>query len=203
MKTWMMELPAFESFKKPTLTIDLETEKVKGAFRWASGEKNSRRWKPFMVGLSFCCDNRIEILVAYSFDESELIDWICEELPIYGSNTGDKIFMNSRNKFDEMVLKGRFINARRKLAELPGNWPCDPFEGFEFLNCGSSDLKLSRNEGIDWWDYPALARAEDRRIIEHCARDVFENLLAVGEIKSINKTQKKFFENPSEFLKVL
>src|SRR5687767_8412059 len=127
----MRKLSAVYSFPlcAPFMSVDLECEKISGGFKWASGEVNSKRWKPFMASLALVRDGALRIILLESFDEEELLKGIASflnqfpELPVY---------QNSTNRFDELILKGCFINARRPPTKLPGAWAVADFSRLEF-----------------------------------------------------------------------
>lgn len=174
---------------KPFLTVDIETEKVSGDFRWRSGETNSKRWKPYMVGVGFSTDNRSEFYIFENHNEKELLEEVGETLVCLSGNTRDVVYMNSPNRFDEMVLYGRFINARRPLAAKPGKWPIletdpkliwKPIENFRRLY-DRSDENFAHGEGAK------LSRAGDPTIVKHCLRDLVENLYALNGITKLRR----------------
>lgn len=200
MKTFLWELPKLENYTMPVVTFDIEAEKIAGKFRWGSGERNGKRWKPFMVGFGTSLDNRVEIEVSCSFDEMALVELVDENLEFYASNTDGLVYQNTRNLFDERVMKGTFINARRLAAKLPGDWPVASLEGLNFRNVPSFQFpKIPRSEDINWWEYPSLARDDDFRIYAHCARDILENLLRI-EGSPIDQ-YRGFWDDPEKFLK--
>ena len=194
--SWECKLPRVVS--KSAVTFDLETVKVAragGPWVWPDGSKNARRWVPFVCGIGTLTSDRCEVEVWNFFSEREMIDAIEESLPIFAMNTGGRITYRSRNKFDEMVLKGRFVHARHALAAGPGDWPhweedeCD----LKFVPIGDRPATKFLRPASDQFDWPRLIRAdwagsnvqlspalEERlpEVLQHCARDVLENLEA-------------------------
>ncbi|QIG72668.1 hypothetical protein EVB97_110 [Rhizobium phage RHph_Y65] len=184
--------------KKSWLTLDLETEKIFGSFKWGSGEKNGRRWRPYACGIGHQSDNRLEIWVKSSFDESELMDWIAETLLVCGSNVRDVVFQNSRNRFDEMVCAGRFINARRPPTRLPGSWPIleiDP--PMVWKKTPRTDrIEIPRNEVDGIGGSADLVRRGDLDPLRHCGRDVLENLWNLEDCPSLPPEWVDFWKSP-------
>jgi len=174
---------------KPFLTIDIETEKVAGEFRWRSGETNSRRWKPYVIGVGFSTDNRTEFYIFENHDEKELMEEAGETLVCLSGNTNNVVYMNSRNRFDEMVLAGRFINARRPLAKRCGPWPIletDPKLIWKRIEDFRSLYDRS-DETFSWREAAKLSRAGDPVIAKHCYRDLVENLCALNRVTKLNR----------------
>ena len=177
---------------KPFLTIDIETEKVSGEFEWRSGERNSKRWKPYMIGVGFSSDNRSEFYIFENHNEKELMDEAAETIVCLSGNTSDVVYMNSPNRFDEMVVNGRFINARRPIASKKGNWPTlglrlkwKAIENFR-------SLYSRKDEAFGWGEGAKLSRAGNPIIARHCLRDLAENLCALNGVTKLNKELRAF-----------
>jgi hypothetical protein len=195
MREWKFEI--CEAPKCASLyTVDIECEKIRGPWVWLSGEANSLRWKPVMIGTGYYSDGFIGINIASSDNEAEMIKWLENDIDELDSDL--PIHYDSRNRFDEMVLKGRFINARRPLAEENGEWPIirgsDRWE--QFYCSGKLDRQF---ESYTWKQYPKMIREGDMRITEHCARDVIQNLICLSGVGWF-KEARQFVEDPTAFL---
>ena len=184
-------------------TVDIECEKItapKGQkFAWASGETNGRRWQPFMVGVGRLQAHMIDLVIVCSFDEMALMKEVDKLLQNCVEETEGKIAQNSLNRFDEMILKGQFVNGRRPPTRLSGGWPCLPLADLEFYPVPRSEVALPRGEDIDWRQYPALARKDEEVIWDHCARDCVENLLRVAGLSFCREDVPAFWRKPGDF----
>lgn len=175
---------------KDGATFDLETVKCRGnePWRWFGGKTASKRWVPFAAGFAMAEKGESQIEIAWSFDELEMMKWISRKLLQYGQFG---ITYNSRNRFDEMVVKGRFIHARTGLAAGPGHWPNAnaAASAARFIPLKPEKNKPPReDEDLDW---PSLVDAtisdgiikpkkalldREAMIILHLQRDLIENL---------------------------
>lgn len=188
-----MSFPVEESLN--VATFDLETVKLpspKGKWSWASGETNSMRWLPVVFGFAYCWRKKLHVICFYENDEKKFIE-MANGLLEWGTKNFGSVGYCSRNKFDEMILRGRFINGRRSLAKLPTkDWPIisEKINLEQFPSLPNGKLYDRKDEGIDWKDliYGSKASVDGRHLISsrfneklgaimnHCARDVTENL---------------------------
>lgn len=98
--------------------IDIETEKVPtpAGFVMENGEPMKRRWEPILIGTGYSFDGCVGIDLAYNFS-----DWVGYMNSLAGD--ADRMIYNATREFDEMILKGRFTNARRAHLSKRGPWP--------------------------------------------------------------------------------
>lgn len=163
---WGVEVAG--KFNCAAALLDIETRKV-------NADKNfpfSKRWSVMMVGLAF----NNEIFIVSGEDEVDLLDETSKLLA-----DAEKIIYSATREFDEMILKGRFTNARR--AHLPAAaYPALPnAENFKWINA-KNKTKLPRSEAdcISKEIPNAWARGEWEAVAVHNLRDVAELILLNG-----------------------
>ncbi|HWI68652.1 MAG TPA: hypothetical protein VNS88_09755 [Nitrospiraceae bacterium] len=168
-------------FKDGYSFLDIETRKVKlpePGFYMRNGGLLKMRWQVFMAGVA---RNRQITLIEHADSEGIILDRIGELVHgsrIIGYSAGSR-------QFDEMVLKGKFTNARRA-HELVSFYPFMPCaEDMDWVNYHRgirSNINVQcRLPDIESKDVP---RAEqDGRIdlvLVHMLRDVAEVILDSG-----------------------
>jgi len=182
MKSSQYVIPVPGKFAEGVAFLDLETRKVPigptemspDGLVMKNGELLRRRWQAFLAGVAR--DGEIRI-VEYEDDEYDFL------VAVRGAiGNADTVVYGATRQFDEMILKGRFTNARRAHENLPF-FPAMP---------GASEL---------WWrcigtaphDYPRSADVPSREVsrsyvegryasvLAHNLRDVCELILAVGD----------------------
>lgn len=153
--------------------VDIETRKVPAppGFVMPNGEPMRRRWQVFLVGVSV--GGRDWILEGGS--EVELLRKVADLLELEGVE--EIVYMATR-EFDEMILKGRFTNARRAHLHEPGPWPALPGADRYVWTC-LNPKKVERDErGPD--DVPSKeiperwAKGERDLVRLHLAADLLE-----------------------------
>jgi hypothetical protein len=139
------------------------------------------RWQAFMVGLGWFSGGEPRVLLL----EGEEVSLLARLRAFLVANRVDEIRYCATREFDEMILRGRFTNARRahlaspgwepNLNELPVRWrnirkllPATPPAPRGDWDCASRDV-------------PALWAAGDReRVRAHCREDVLEMLRGIS-----------------------
>lgn len=177
MSEYLIRMPG--RFNRQLVFIDLETEKVStpSDYRMPSGEPLRRRWSTTLAAAAF--DDQLLLFDAEG-DEVALLDELsacCVNAPavIYGAT----------RQFDEMVLRGRFTNARRAHLTEP-TWPAMPgAENVNWVNVGPATQKFERDADVTSRDVPTVLRSglpgDWERCAIHCLRDVVELVLAFGD----------------------
>jgi hypothetical protein len=160
--------------------LDIETRKIDAG----PGFPQRRRWQPFMVGLGLWSPDRgwkVYLLEeGGKYGEAFLIDALASVLRDRGI---EEIRYGATREFDEMVLRGRFTNARRAhLPEPPPWWPNLNEFPVRWVNVARRSAPTPRAPRGSWdcasKDCPALwdsDRLEYRaRVRAHCLADVSE-----------------------------
>ena len=122
MDFYRFAVPGFEGSDRVGF-LDIESEKVpvldppEGWPEWKGGKPCPSRHRAFMIGLGWVQDGRYlcEIVAGA---EQDLVYWVSAMSLFF-----DEFHYNSRNRFDEAVLKGQFANARRRLFTGTPPWP--------------------------------------------------------------------------------
>ena len=171
--TSFYEVPVPGTFDRDVALIDLETSKVPapaGTMN-ANGEPMRLRWMTEMAGIAR--DGLITIVDDGT--EADRLSAIGEVL----AGAREVRYMATR-EFDEMILRGRFTNARRShfpapvFPAMPGaeeaNWKC--------LRC---DIRLERGADVPSRDVPAyLASGRWEPVAVHLLRDIAELIVLAG-----------------------
>jgi hypothetical protein len=163
-----------------TVWIDIETRKVDAPDGW--GYK--KRWQCFMICIAAFDDSSNLRVTLLSGDEGMLMKRLEKRLEGYC-----QIEYNATRQFDEMILRGRFTNARRALKDEPGPWPnlndCD----FDWNN-NWKELKgkeVNRTFDVESKLVPDNWKAGNKNIVRlHCLRDVLEMIAAKFDIDDFN-----------------
>lgn len=162
----------------PQCYVDIETTKVPCPPGWFRRTKDcwlKKRWKPFMVTIAYCSEGSLIFETFASESEYELIESLKEKLE------GKEVRYGATRKFDEMVLCGRFTNARRAFSPIPGDWPNLSKASITWVNvCGVLMPEREREmEGIDCPIFWKSKNPEKLDILwKHCIRDVIELVVA-------------------------
>ena len=157
-----------------TAYLDLETRKVPApaGFRMRNGEPLRNRWSVLMAGIASYADG-IRLIESADSEESMLA--------AIANVIGDREAVYSATReFDEMILKGRFTNARRAHEPVPF-YPAMPgAEATEWRNLRGTP-GYPRATDVPSREVPVAAT--DGRIdlvLVHLLRDVCELVLADG-----------------------
>jgi hypothetical protein len=155
--------------------VDIETRKVVAPQGW----HDRLRWEPFMIAMMEVVDEEDVGLTwrvtCQAGNEQELVDYLADY-------EGCRMAYASHNRFDEMVLRGRFRNARRPLSPYAGGWAHCDGHGINWHEI--KDLKVERaairGDGgrpvdVHSKEIPALWKRGQHLIVAvHCIRDAIE-----------------------------
>lgn len=179
--------------------LDIETKKVDvKPFIRETGEKVTKRWEPILIGLGFRFEGQGYVEMTYEWD-----DW--GEWFSGVKNRSDLILYGAcRREFDEMILKGRFSNARRAhLPKRPKGFPGVDENLFRWLNVHQYKklIKSSRDRDIESISVPDKWPKEMDRIIVHNFRDVIEIILMDPGVEVVDLGEVKNLMGNYEFCK--
>ena len=156
--------------------LDLETRKVPCEWYFPSGERLRRRWSAFLAGIA--TDGDI-LIVESAGSERQFLSAVSNAL-----GTADTVIYRATRQFDEMILKGRFTNARRALAAepfynaMPGaedlTWDCRKHDP-------DSEWQALRTRELPSKDVPAMYEINPDLVMLHLLRDMAELIGAYGE----------------------
>jgi hypothetical protein len=150
--------------------VDLETRKVPtGGFVMKNGETLSNRWRVAMAGIA---RGGVVFLMDECGSEADLLAGIGARL----AGAAEVRYAATR-EFDEMILRGRFTNARRA-HELVPFFPAVPgADDLPFVNVRSTP-DVPRGADIPSRDVPAaLVAGYWEPVAVHLLRDVAELIL--------------------------
>jgi hypothetical protein len=167
----------------PIIWLDIETRKVPAPESWPQ----KRRWAPFLIGIAGAMDPGVLFAEVRSGSESELIDWI-------GEFAGFEIRYSASREFDEMVLRGRFTNARRAHSPVAGRWPNLNRADVRWKNLRKTERPRSWVRAFDLpsRDVPGVWESGGRKLVaQHCLRDVLENVLRDSEVQLSNRLRRR------------
>jgi len=156
--------------------LDLETRKVPCTWSFPSGERLRRRWSAFLAGVAVKGEITI---VETAGSEIEFLQAVRDA--IYPADT---VVYRATRQFDEMILRGRFTNARRAHAAVPF-YPALP--GAEELtwDCRKHDpdsaWQRTRPGDIPSKDVPVHYELNPGLVLVHLLRDVAELIGAYGQ----------------------
>lgn len=167
-------IPVPGRFDGAAAFVDLETRKVPCDYVMANGERLRHRWSVILAGVAI--GGQIRLMNAE--DERDLLaalGWAVD---------GCEVVYAGTREFDEMILRGRFTNARRAHAAEPF-FPAMPGAAdLAWYNARHEAKALTeeRGEDIPSRDVPA-AWADGsgyEMVMIHLLRDVAELILAAG-----------------------
>jgi hypothetical protein len=158
--------------------LDLETEKVPApaGFRMRNGEPLRKRWSAFLAGVVWAGEIRI---VERTGSEPMFLDGVREAL-----GSADTVAYRATREFDEMILKGRFTNARRAHEPLPFFPALPGADDLTWDGRKPDGLEFEREEDCESRDVPWIWRMEPERreiVMIHLLRDLAELILFYGE----------------------
>lgn len=154
-----------------TTWVDIETRKVE----CAPNDVLRRKWEPFLIGIGFLFDGELCVEMSWNWSDG---DWACWFNGL--KDRSDEMIYAATREFDEMVLKGRFTNARRAhLAKRPRDWRGIEEDRFHWVNIRKIQRPaLSRGIDVESRLVPdAWARGEEMKVFVHLFRDVVELVL--------------------------
>ena len=177
MKTISKSFGSAGAMPREVVYLDIETQKVSCApITMANGETLRRRWDPIMIGMARSVNGALIAEVAYGWR-----DWAREFVLPAGTR---EVRYSATREFDEMILKGRFTNARRAhLAERPAGWPA--LRGADEVVWTNIKARsgLPRSPDIEsrdiaFCDWTNRDRILEEAVVVHCLRDVLDLPLA-------------------------
>jgi hypothetical protein len=166
--------------------VDIETRKVPCDYTAPGGMHLGRRWSVFLIGVA----REGEIVLIDSRDDERLMMQLAAE----AIGDGPVVYAATR-QFDEMVLRGRFTNARRAHAPAP-YYPYVLPRGEELRWINVRDLvesnpgEISDNRAPDIPSRDVPEGWMDHRrdmVLVHNLRDVCELILAAGKGNSVTR----------------
>jgi hypothetical protein len=171
--------------------LDLETRKVPvnshRGITLPNGSILRLRWAAFAAGIASHSRQGSRITLLHDNSEGQLLPRIALEVQDH------TIRYAATRQFDEMVMKGRFTNARQKHA-LEAFFPAMPgADGLEWQNI-YADLKSEVNRSdrapdVASRDVPkAWERGQHTVVLIHLLRDVCELLLASDDVSIMTYT---------------
>lgn len=124
--TWTLKVPGRFADRSGAALLDIETRKVpvEGGYEMPNGEVLKTRWEAFLIGIAVGG----EIVLV---EGPEPLAGAAEVLA--GVRT---VVYGATREFDEMILRGRFTNARRAHAPEPFYPALDGAEEIEWVNVG-------------------------------------------------------------------
>lgn len=156
-----------------TAYLDIETRKIDFGEYLDDGWLLKRRWSAFAIGIAAGG----VVTMNATYDEPLLLK-SAAKLIGYRSVT-----YAATRQFDEMILKGRFTNARRAHAERP-MYPAMPGASSRiwhniYREVRESNRNLTREHDIDSKNVPDYWCTDQRiLILVHLLRDVLELVMA-------------------------
>lgn len=183
-----VSVPAAELIVGRVGCLDLETIKVPAPadFVMSNGERLRLRWSVAMAAFAL----KGEIAFVYGDSEAQRL----RDLGYLFSRVSTVVYSATR-EFDEMIVKGRFTNARR--AHEPE--PFFPFvpeaERVEWRNLGTGLYNLPERQGdIDSKDVPAALSRNSKLLTEkvavHLLRDVADLIAITARTKPAREWNK-------------
>jgi hypothetical protein len=163
------------TFRRDVAYLDIETLKVPiVGYVMANGEPLRNRWQAFWVGVAVNGSIRLVKRTTLS-DETYL-----NEVRL-AMSTAPQVVYSATRQFDEMILKGRFTNARRAHAEKSFYHPLPGAENLDW-KCMPPHHVPRAADDLPGRDVPAAwGRGDESSIRTHLLRDVAELVLLYGE----------------------
>lgn len=170
--------------ERRVIWCDIETRKVEAPVGWSQ----KRRWAPFMMAYAGAMDPGIFFCDVVSGEEAELVDnfkTCFEDFEVRYAAT---------REFDEMVLRGRFTNARRAHSTIAGSWPNLDSVSLKWNNRRKVLVPETWNRAADVLSVEVPAaweRGEGDCVALHCLRDVVELVLRDPEVEMTDSLEKQ------------
>jgi len=175
--------------KPNEILLDIETRKVDTwsgdygyPFIMPNGEPLRKRWQPFLIGLGLA-DGSNTILDETKGGERGLYYKLGVEL--YGI---DIIYYSATRDFDEMVLRGRFTNARRAHLPKAGPWPylkgAHKFKWINLRKLGIDLVEMEREGDIPSREVPQawdVNIGERPAVLRHLTYDLEQLRITVNK----------------------
>lgn len=177
--------------------LDIEARKVPVGDR--SSFPYKRRWQPFMVGLGYIEHVGALVVEVFAGTEEEIISYLTDS---FEDNGPSEIRYQATREYDEMILRGRFTNARRAHTPGPtGEWPVFDPPRVTWTNQRKVQRPLRFGRAVDlprgekipvYWD-----RDGERDMVAlHCARDVAHNILTDPTIPIVGDLERWMLTHP-------
>lgn len=160
--------------------LDLETRKVPApeGFRMRNGEPLRSRWSAFLAGVY----RSGEIRLVEGDDESDVLTGTASAL----AAPSEVVYCATR-EFDEMIMKGRFTNARRAHEPEPFYPALEGAENLRWRNVrpvaklAARGRSAPREADVESRDVPSYWEdGYDEIVMIHLLRDVVELILLAG-----------------------
>jgi hypothetical protein len=169
-------VPVPGEFQPGIAYLDLETQKVptKPLFVMKNGENLRQRWSVIMAGIAR--DGQIALIDGEG--EEGVLDGISIECW-----SADEVVYAATREFDEMIVKGRFTNARRAHEDVPFYPAAFAAESWKWRNLGPipSHFRNMRVTDIPGKAVPGLMSAGKSDVVMvHLLRDVVTLILMDG-----------------------
>lgn len=163
--------------------LDIETRKTRLVEPFVNPSFPDRqpfrnRWQVIMVGVAVGA-GAISLFEIEDDSEESLLEKLEEWLNATGVT---EIMYGATRSFDEAILRGTFLNARRELLDSPGPWPhlLAP-DRFDWINVGPS--KEPNPDGLSK-EIPKLWESGRKPMVrKHCLVDVQSLQLADGALR--------------------
>lgn len=166
------KIPVPGTFMEGVAFLDIETRKVPApsGFLMKNGEPIRMRWEPFLIGIGL----------------NRLITMVSGDAPLLGVKAvlgrPRIVAYGATRDFDEMILKGRFTNARRAAEDVPFYPALAGADRYDWYNVGpaKSDAKRaedtpSKGVGETW------SRGDQMLVFIHNLRDIADLILVAGD----------------------
>lgn len=165
-------IPVPGRFAENVAMVDVETWKVPtpAGYRMPNGEVLKKRWAVCLAGVA-----RDGMITIVDPEGDELAGLADVSVLLAGS---DRVVYGATREFDQMILSGRFTNARR--AHLPEpTWPAvDGAEELPWENVGISHHYERGPDVQSRGVSETLKRGEWEPVFVHLLRDVCELILS-------------------------
>ncbi len=178
MKTDSYLLTVPGSFRTGEVYLDLETVKVPtDGFVMANGEPLRNRWSAFMAGLAV--DGELW-LIERTGSEADFLATVREVM-----GTADSVVYGATRDFDEMILRGRFTNARRAHEPEPFYPALPAADELEWRNMGPGKVGFRApdipSRDISATYFGRAGKPNPDLVLIHNLRDVAELIYQFGD----------------------
>jgi hypothetical protein len=172
MSEYVIPVPGW--FRPEAAYVDLETEKVPTAgFVMKNGEVLKNRWSAFLAGVGAFGEIR---LVERDGSEEFFLGGVREAI-----GDAEEVVYGATREFDEMILKGRFTNARRAHEPVPFYPALPDADGLAWVNEGTGKADF-RSPDVASREVPVAYRdGRYESVMIHNLRDVAELIWLYGE----------------------
>lgn len=152
--------------------VDIETRKVEcEPILRESGEVIRKKWEPILIGAGYFADDGFWIEMTWGWEGKGWSDTMLEM-----KLDSDEMIYCATREFDEMVLKGRFTNARRAhLPKRPKEWEGIEESLFAWRNI-RREMRPAMVRGVDVESrlVPEVWPEKEKEVLVHLFRDVLD-----------------------------